>query len=107
MKKTIKPVRPKTPMISKKPLAKLAKPKKSLASPKQPQGGAVLAETVAQLSRATEKLARAADKLAEATARLLAAAEAQHQDPKAPNHSGLDAIPERDAEASGPAAQSE
>jgi len=105
MKKAVKPVRAKTPMIAKKPLAKLAKPKKSLASPKQPQGGAELAETVAQLSRTTEKLTRAADKLAEAAARLLAAAEAQHQNPAALNQPGLDAIPERQPDAADPAAQ--
>jgi hypothetical protein len=105
MKKAIKPVRAKTPMIAKKPLAKLAKPKKALASPKQSQGGAALAETVAQLSRTTDKLARAADKLAEAATRLSAAAEAQHQNPAAPNQIGPDAIPERQSDAADPAAQ--
>ena len=42
-------------MISKKPLAKLAKPQKPLATLKEPQGEAALAETVAQsLSRTTD-----------------------------------------------------
>jgi hypothetical protein len=98
MKKASKPVRSRKPVPAKKPTAKLA-----TKSPK-PQGSAALAETVAQLSRTTDKLARAADKLAEAAMKLAAAAEAQRQSAEAPQRSGLDAIPERQSEASDPAA---
>jgi len=107
MKKATKPVRAKTPMISKKPLAKLAKPKKPLASPKQPQGRAALAETVAQLSRTTDKLERAADKLAEAATRLAAATEARYLSAELPSRAISDPMPRQEPEASASAAQPE